>query len=150
MILKIIIAGILGTAVMTLFTYVLAFITKHRFKVVKILGTMLTFQTTPNKGLSHRPSAIIVGTIAHYFVGIVFSFAYAWLWSKELVDENFFQVVILGFVTGIFAVMIWRIFIAIHPNPPDLPLQSYLSAILAGHIFFAIGVFVTYFLVRAY
>lgn len=150
MILKIIIAGIVGTAVMTLFMYVLAFVTKDRFKVVKILGTMLTFQTTPNKGLSDQPSAIIIGTVAHYFVGIVFSIVYAWLWSKEIVDENFFQVAILGFVTGIFAAVVWRIFIAIHPDPPDLPLQSYLSAILSGHIFFSVGVLATHVFLAAF
>lgn len=149
MILKIIVAGIIGTAVMTLFTNVIAFLFKERCKVVRVLGTMLTFQTTPDKGLSNQLSALMIGTVAHYFVGIVFSFVYAWLWSQEIVDENFYEAGILGFVTGIFAMVVWRIFIALHSNAPYLPLVLYLSAILLGHVFFAIGVLATHFLLTA-
>ena len=58
-------AGIGGTAVMTAFIYLLSYITHKRLKVVKILGTMLTFQTTPDKETSEHSSAIVVGLLGH-------------------------------------------------------------------------------------
>lgn len=144
MFLRIILAGAVGTAVMTFGMYLLAYMTKGRYKVVKILGTMLTFQTTPDKGLSDKHSAIWVGLTAHYLVGIGFSFCYAWLWQKDVIEINFIQITLLGLVNGVVAAIVWRIFIAIHPDPPDLPLPRYLTAIALGHILFAHGIFATH------
>ena len=140
MVLKIVIAGMVGALVMTAVMYVIAFVTKDRFKVVKILGTMLTFQTTPDKGLSDNRSAIFVGLAAHYLVGVSFSFAYFGLWSADILSEDFMTTTWLGFANGIVGAIGWKILIAIHPDPPDLPLSKYLVAIAIGHIFFAYGI----------
>jgi|SRR5688572_6539079 len=140
MVLKIIIAGIVGTAIMTAAMYIIAYAAKDRFKVVKVLGTMLTFQTTKDKGLSDSPYAIAVGIVAHYLVGIAFTFAYEWIWSERILNPSFLNASWLGFINGIVGALGWRIFITIHPNPPNLPLHSYLLAIILGHIFFACGI----------
>ena len=124
--------------------YAIALVTKNRFKVVKILGTMLTFQTTAEKGLSEQPSAIAVGLVVHYLVGIGFACVYSWLWRENIVQANFINTTLMGIVNGLIAAVGWSIFIAIHPNPPRLPLKSYLIAIAAGHIFFAYGIWMTY------
>lgn len=129
---------------MTAAMYLLAIVTKDRFKVVKILGTMLTFQTTREKGLSEKPSAIAVGLVAHYLVGIGFASVYSWLWLENIVQANFVYTTLMGFVNGLIAALGWSIFIAMHPNPPRLPLKSYLIAITAGHVFFAYGIWMTY------
>jgi hypothetical protein len=144
MVLKIIIAGIVGTAVMTAVMYLIAYVTKDRFKVVKVLGTMLTFQTTRDKGLSDSPSAIAVGIIAHYLVGIGFTFIYEWLWSERILTPDFLNAAWMGFINGIVGALVWKIFITIHPNPPTLPLKSYLVAITAGHVFFAFGILASF------
>lgn len=147
MVLKIVLAGIVGTAVMTSVLYLVAFVTRNRFKVVKVLGTMLTFQTTPDKGLSDRPSAIIVGIFAHYLVGIGFTFVYDWLWSEGIVQESYIQSTGLGLINGIVGAIVWKLFISIHPDPPHLPVRQYLIAIVVGHVFFAYGILSTYLVV---
>ncbi|WP_276373647.1 hypothetical protein [Chryseolinea sp. H1M3-3] len=144
MLFKIGVAGVIGTAVMTAVMYSIAYLANDRFKVVKILGTMLTFQTTTEKGLSDQPSAIVVGIIAHYLVGIGFTFVYFWLWTNNYVGEDFFTASWLGLINGIVGAIGWRIFIAIHPNPPRLSLAQYLVAIVFGHVFFACGILATY------
>lgn len=146
MIIKILTAGIIGTAVMTGVMYLIAYATKKRFKVVKILGTMLTFQTTAQKGLSDATSAIVVGIIAHYAVGIAFTFIYAWLWSERIINPTLLNASWMGFINGVVGALGWRLFFVIHPNPPSLRLNSYLVAIAFGHIFFACGMLVTFLL----
>jgi hypothetical protein len=141
---KIVLEGVVGTAIMTAVMYLIAFVTKDRFKVVKILGTMLTFQTTAKKGLSDRPSAVTVGLIAHYLVGIGFAAVYHWLWTNDTIPPNFIYSTLLGLLNGLIGAIGWSIFVAIHPNPPHLPLKPYLSAIILGHIFFAYGIWLTY------
>lgn len=144
MIIKIAVAGIIGTAIMTAAMYLIAYATKERFKVVKVLGTMLTFQTTPHKGLSNAASAIAVGIIAHYMVGIGFTFIYEWLWSERIINPNLLNASWMGFINGIVGALGWKLFFAIHPNPPGLPLSSYLIAITFGHVFFACGMLVSF------
>mgnify|MGYP003575440096 CR=1 FL=1 len=142
----IVMAGIIGTAYMTLGMYLLAAITSEHFKVVKVLGTMLTFQTTHHNGLSDRKSAIWTGIVAHYLVGIGFSVLYAWLWKKDILGMDFLQATWLGLLNGIFGAIVWRIFFALHPRPPQLPLPQYLIAIALGHILFAHGIYATFLL----
>lgn len=137
-------AGILGTALMTLGMYTLASITSDHFKVVKVLGTMLTGQTTPEGGLSDTTSAIATGIIAHYLVGVGFSFAYTWIWQERLIDMSFAGATLMGFVNGLIGAAGWRIFFAIHPRPPIMPLPKYLLAIALGHILFGQGIFATH------
>jgi hypothetical protein len=144
MLLNIVVEGVAGTALMTLVMYLVAFITRDRFKVVKVLGTMLTGQTTANKGLSEKPSAITVGIFAHYLVGIGFAAIYSWLWSNDILDDNIINATWMGFLNGVIGAIGWTIFFAIHPNPPKMPLKSYLTAIALGHIFFAYGILICY------
>jgi hypothetical protein len=141
-------AGIAGTGAMTFFVYLVAYISKRRFKVVRILGTMLTFRTTIDKGLSLKPSTIIAGGIAHYKVGITFAAIYAWLWMHDIGAPDFANALLFGFVNGLLAVIAWWWFIALHPNPPLLPLPSYLFTIFLGHFIFALGVTGTYRLLQ--
>jgi hypothetical protein len=136
-------AGIGGTAVMTAFIYILSYITQKRLKVVKILGTMLTFQTTPDKGLSESNFAIATGIIGHYLVGIIFSLIYHWLWSRGIGSPNLITCAVYGFISGVVGIGVWRLFFAIHPNPPAVPLKSYIISILTAHIFFGLGVWAT-------
>lgn len=137
-------AGIMGTALMTLGMYALAGITSDHFKVVKVLGTMLTGQTTPEGGLSDKASAIAVGIIAHYLVGTGFSFVYTWIWQEGLIEMSFEAATLMGFINGLIGAAGWRIFFAIHPRPPVMPLAKYLLAIALGHILFGQGIFATH------
>jgi hypothetical protein len=139
-----IIAGIAGTLAMTAFLYLLTFITHKQMKVVKILGTMLTNNTQPGGKLSESKTTIIVGAIGHYSVGISFAIVYLILWHFGIGKPDFVNALIFGGVSGIAAIGIWYGFVAVHPNPPDIPLKSYLLTIFLGHFVFALTEFYTY------
>src|SRR4051812_8688055 len=116
-----IISGIAGTAFMTLFMYVLSYITKRRLKVVKILGTMLTIYSNPEGKLSESNKAITVGILSHYGVGIFFSICYIILWRNNIGKPDLINAFIFGTINGIFGIFIWRLFLFLHPSPPKLP-----------------------------
>ena len=142
---SIILAGLTGTAVMTAFMYGLTFLTQRVMKVVKILGTMLTFQTSLDGQLSDTPLAIAVGLVAHYLIGIGFTFVYAALWQADLGHPTFAFGVVAGFFSGMVGVLVWRLFFAIHPKAPTtIPLQSYLVTLLLAHVVFGVAVVATY------
>jgi hypothetical protein len=142
---NLIMAGLVGTAVMTFFMYGMSFLTDRVMKVIRILGTMLTFQTTPKGELSDSSWSILVGTIAHYVVGLSFTLVYAEIWRTGLGAPTLRFGVIAGFVSGLVGMLGWRVYFALHPSPPkNVPLKSYLLTLLAAHVVFGVTVALTY------
>jgi hypothetical protein len=139
MLLSAIIIGIVGTALMTLFMYAMSYLTKRKVKVVKILGTMLTFQTTREKGLSNSASAILTGLIVHYIIGILFAIVYLFSLQHAIIVPSLLYSLIYGFIAGIIGIGFWRLFFLIHPNPPSVSLKTYLLDLVIGHVVFGLG-----------
>ncbi|WP_460977807.1 DUF6789 family protein [Spirosoma knui] len=142
--LEIIIAGIAGTALMTLFMYIMTFFTERVMKVTKILGTMLTFETSPDGKLSDSKRAIAVGILAHYTIGIAFALAYYLLWSLHIGRPDIQSGIWFGVGSGLVAIVSWFSFFAMHPKPPAIQLKPYLLSLFVAHIVFTYGVILTY------
>ena len=133
-------AGMTGTTIMTAFMLVTSGITGRQLNVIKVLGSMLTFKSTRAGTVSGDPAAVVVGLVVHYLVGFLFTGIYVWLWNHNLVSTNIISTVLLGFITGLVGASVWIIFFALHPRPVRVPLTIYLTCILIGHVFFAVGV----------
>lgn len=132
--LTIIVAGIAGTLVMTCFTQITAQLLKKPFYVVMILATMLPFKkdiTSPNA------STYAVATFLHYFIGIMFSYLYWWLTIEGLISNDILSSILYGVVIGTIAIIGWRLFFLIHPNPPVIE-ATYFGMIWLGHIWLSI------------
>lgn len=130
-------SGITGTATMNLFMYFLKFFTSRVPEVEKVLGTMIICETSEDGGLSESKSAIAVGVIAHYTIGILFAYFYHLLWFFGVGEPGFWNGLLLGLVSGIFAVMFWSAFFAIHPFPPVVNLRAYIPFLFLAHFVFA-------------
>jgi hypothetical protein len=143
MIIFMIIIGILATALMTFFMYLMSYITKKPFKVVKVLGTMITLQTTPEKRLSNKTSVILIGVVVHYFVGIIFALTFLYLWRQGIIQPRFLPSLLFGLGVGLFGVVVWRVFFALHPNPPSVVLKDYLMNLVIAHLFFGVGIWIS-------
>lgn len=139
-------AGLAATAAMTAFLYLLSYLTHRVMKVVKILGTMLLRRTQPDGTLSDATSTKVVGTIAHYLIGIFFAVIYLALWDSEVGFITASWGLLFGLAHGIIAMVIWYFFFMMHPNPPIVPLRSYLLTLIAAHIVFGFVVTYTYYL----
>lgn len=124
--------------------YLLTLITDRAMKVVKILGTMITFKTTPGGGLSDSSLAIMSGFIAHCLIGICFAVCYLLLWRRGIGSPDFVYALLFGFVNGLAGLLLWRVLFAVHPDPPGIALKPYLISLLIAHIVFAIVVVYTF------
>jgi len=140
----IIIAGITGTLLMTGAMYLLSAVTGQNYKVVGILATMVTNHTTHKKGLTKFTSDILAGVVLHYLIGIIFSFVYFYLWQTGHVDPGIKSSIILGLLTGIVAMVFWSSFIYLHPNPPSIPVFTYVLLTGVAHVLFSLGVYLVY------
>jgi hypothetical protein len=133
------IEGIGGTLLMTLFVNGISAVTGGSIRIVRVLGTMLLYWR-PDRKLFSSPKTLIVGTIAHYAVGVLFAYAYHWLWQNGWASATFGGCTILGLLCGILAVIVWRIFMAVHPYPPITQKSRFLVIVGTGHLVFAWGV----------
>ena len=139
-------AGLAATAAMTAFLYLLSFLTHRVMKVAKILGTMITRQTGPDGSLSDSTNAKVVGNIAHYLIGIFFAVVYLALWDSGVGLITASWGLFFGLAHGIVAMVMWYFFFMLHPNPPIIPLRTYLLTLIVAHLVYGFVATYTFYL----
>ena len=127
----VLLAGISGTLIMTGFTESVAFFFKKPFHDIRILSIMLPFQ---KKIESPRPGIYLAATLLHYLIGVIFTYFYQWQLMERWIINDLLSAFLYGGIIGSIAVIGWRIYFSIHPNPPPIDLKSYLLTIWFGHI----------------
>ncbi|MDO6436100.1 hypothetical protein Q4534_01720 [Cyclobacterium sp. 1_MG-2023] len=130
-----ILSGVLATAVMTIVMYAYTALSKHFTKVIHLLGSMISGDQnihTPSK------STLILGTLAHFSVGIIFSMSYYLLWNWGVFEINFVDSVIIGGLSGIVAIVVWKSYLTLHLYQPEISQFHYFFALFIAHIVFGI------------
>ena len=139
MYLIIVVCGIAGTLLMTAFVYSIASIKNKKWKVIRLLGTMVCNEILPNGNLSASKKVLFTGTVLHYAIGVLFAFLYHWLWSRNIGEPSLPSALIFGIINGCIGATGWAIYFQLHKNPPTISLKKFLLLIGSSHIFFAIG-----------
>ena len=130
-----ILSGVIGTLAMTAFMYLYAYSTSHFTKVIHILGNMLVGE---RNYYSPTKSAFLVGMAAHFGVGILFSFAYFLLWNWGIFRIDLIDSILIGSISGVLAVVVWKSYLKLHTHPPQINLLHYFTALFIAHIIFAV------------
>jgi len=139
-----VVAGLTGSFLMVLFfSFVPFFIGKH-YKVVRILGTMLTGQSYVHHGLSKSKRATFAGLLVHYTTGCIFAALYYYLWKNGIGSPTLECTIFFGLINGLLAYVAWQLLFYIHPHPPHIYLLEYLFLFFIAHMIFAINVWVVY------
>ena len=71
-----------------------------------------------------------MGWTLHYLVGLLFAEIYAPLWEKTPMQPNLKNGLILGGISGIAAILVWKFTLEMHPDPVRVNFKKY-----AGHLF---------------
>jgi len=131
--------GLTGTTIMTLFVLAIHRASRYQLNVIRILGTMLTGSTGPNGECAANPAVYVTGTIVHYLVGFFFAFIYVFLWNNEMISRDWITTGVIGFITGLVGIAVWRLYFFVYSQPPAVELRWYLPCILFAHVVFAWG-----------
>src|SRR5690606_4745896 len=124
-----------GTVAMTGLMYLYSYLSKRFTKVIHILGNMVIGERnyyTPSR------NALLIGTVAHFGVGILFSFAYFLLWNWGIFGINLGDSVLIGIVSGVVAIIVWKIYLSLHSSPPKISHFHYFASLFLAHIVFAV------------
>ena len=127
---KSITAGIIGTAVMTLFMMIAPMMGMPKMSAPHMMSGMLGVP-------------IAVGWIMHFMIGTIFAFAYAFFFINVLkkVSSNILKGVVFGFAVFSFAQIMMAIVGMMMPMPPmEGSMMLMIIGSIMGHIVFGITV----------
>lgn len=132
---KIVTSGIGGTSLMSLFSYLVSGGKHKNFKEPEILGDLIQ-RVAP--ALS-KQQANIGGWALHYAAGAAFTAIYDQIYEKTPLKPSVKSGAVLGALSGLAGIAVWRATIAAHPNPPLKNYKAYYAHLLLAHIFFGIA-----------
>lgn len=144
-ILKTTLSGLGGTTVMTAASALSSMMLNENFREPEHLGTMIG-RLAPF--LSKKTQAI-AGWGAHYGMGFVFAAVYVELWETGKIKHNIKNGLILGVLSGVLGMLIWKGTFKIHPLPPFIKYNHFYLQRIPAHIVFAVFATITYRLIKA-
>ncbi|MDB5119931.1 MAG: hypothetical protein JWN56_1149 [Sphingobacteriales bacterium] len=129
---KILIPTLVATSAMTLFSYLLSESADRNFKEPKLLGEIIK-RNTPVK--SPKKSQAL-GWIAHYLAGMAFISVYDKIWDKSSKKASVKSGLLLGGVSGLIGIIVWRSTLFVVPQPPYLPRLKFYTQLFPAHLIF--------------
>lgn len=138
---KIIIAGIVGTTFMTLYSYIRA--KKERQQYVEPVLINKLIDNSENVDLDDT-SSHPAGWGLHYATGIAFIAAYYFVWKKALHHPTTARMLWVGIVSGAVGIAVWKLLFNQHNKPPHNYRYGYYRQLLMAHIVFSISGIATY------
>lgn len=132
--------SLIGTTLMTSFSYYLSRKTNRHFREPVLLNQLLfNFQLFE---FIRKP--ISPGWILHYTIGFLFVTGFHFFWKVTPVVPSLLSGSILGLVCGFIGVAGWHLMFALHPNPPSIELKKYYIHLVVAHIIFGLGAVIGY------
>lgn len=131
--LRIGLAAVCGTTLMTAFSYIVSGIRQKQFREPELLNGLVAradfLDFSPSK---EHPT----GWLLHYKVGLMFSIIYDLIWRNSKVSPTTKSSLIMGAFSGVFGIMVWNLIFKLHPNPPKTKLNEFNLQLLIAHLVF--------------
>lgn len=126
---KSILAGVIGTALMSLVMFVAPMMGMPKMSPPDMLAGMMGMP-------------IIAGWVMHFMIGIIFAFAYTYLFAPKVKISNLFlKGAVFGFVVFIFAQIMLAIMGAMFPMPKmEGSIMLIMMGSIIGHIIYGMAV----------
>ena len=132
---KIIIAGIVGTTAMTLYSYIIS--RKERQQYVEPVLLNKLIDGSENLPDIEDKKAHPAGWLAHYGIGILFVIAYSIVWRHALKSPGPVKALIIGALSGVIAIGAWKSMFAANANPPHNNRYGYYKQLFYAHLIFS-------------
>lgn len=131
--LKIALAGAIGTTFMTLYSYGVANKKQREYREPVLLNKLV------NRAPVNLPKITknhAVGWLMHYTIGYTFCVGYDYIWRKTSVSPTTKSSLLMGAMSGVMGIMGWKAFFSAHPNPPKTHYKGFYRQLLVAHVIF--------------
>lgn len=132
--LKIATAAMTGTSAMTFFSYAVSQSKNKQFREPEILARLINRLRPGNK----RKVSRVEGWLVHYTVGTLFSVIYHNFNQNAKTRSSTLKGLLLGSVTGLLGISVWRTVLNFHPFPPTLDRTGYYRHLFVAHLIFGL------------
>lgn len=132
---KILLAAVIGTSMMTLFSYYASNKWNSPFRE-PILLNKLIFRTSSYKS---ETFPVLPGWILHYTVGLAFAVIFHFIWTFTPVTPSILTGAILGLAAGFIGIFGWHLMLSLHPDPPFKNSRKFYPHLLVAHIIYGMG-----------
>lgn len=139
---KIIIAGIVGTTFMTLYSYWKSRQEKQDYVEPVMINKLIDKSDTMPE--IEDQDVHPAGWGLHYLAGIAFVAAYWLIWRKALNRPTLTKTISIGALSGIAGIAVWKLLFAQHDNPPYNYRYGYYRQLLIAHIVFSAFALLSY------
>ena len=125
-----IVAGLVGTAAMTILMMLAPMMGMPKMDIVGMLGSMFT---------TNQGTAKLIGLVIHFMMGIIFAIIYALLWSFGVGASTWLWGLVFGFVHGLVAILTMPMMMKMHPRPPEMtPGPRLMMGQILGHLVYGL------------
>lgn len=139
---KILIASILATAVMTAFSYIVSESFKKLFKEPVLLSYAIgRFHLNTSQNTER-----VLAWLLHFAIGFMFVVSYHFIWKLEWLSFTFQTALILGALSGIVGIISWHFIFKFTNYQPRIPFKEYYLQLFIAHVFFGGTAYYTYLL----
>lgn len=141
---KILVAGVIGTTFMTLYSYWRSKKENEQYVEPVMLNKLIQKSETlpPIEDEDTHP----VGWGLHYAAGVAFVAAYWLIWRRALQKPTPLRIAVTGSVSGIVGILVWKVLFASHHNPPYNNRTGYYRQLFVAHIIFSLTALTAYFM----
>jgi len=133
-------AAILGTSVMTAFSYLFSYLSRNNTREPELLGKMI-HRFFP--GMS-KPFSRAGAWTAHYAVGLLFAELYGQIWQRTADRPTVKDGLVFGGLSGIAAILIWKFTLEAHPFAPAVDFKNFALNLFLAHMVFGIFAVIGY------
>jgi len=131
-----IVAGLAGTAVMTMMMVAAPPMRMPKMDIAGMLGAMV---------ISKKETAAAVGMVMHFMMGAMFGLIYALVWNAGVGSVTASWGLIFGAAHAVAAMGMMPVMMRMHPRPPEMAGgPSMLAGLLMGHLVFGLVLALVY------
>ncbi len=133
---KIVLAGVVGTTFMTLYSYIISKKEHQEFTEPILLNKLIDgSENLPDIDNEEKHPA---GWLAHYGVGVLFVIAYWIVWRRALRSPGIVKGLLIGAASGIIAIISWKLMFAANDDPPQNDRYKYYRQLFYAHLIFSV------------
>lgn len=132
---KIVLGGLVGTTIMTAFSYMCGILFSKEFGEPKLLNKLLNRSFSGDEDVKEDSP---LGWIIHFAIGILFAWIMHlfFLWT----DHTTWPIgSLLGLAMGMLGVLGWALVLNLHRSPPKLELTEFYLQLVVAHVIFGLG-----------
>ncbi|RZM28436.1 MAG: hypothetical protein EOO88_08965 [Pedobacter sp.] len=141
---KTLISGFTGTTFMTAASALMSLMPHENFKEPEHLSTMAA-RLAP---FLSKGTKTLAGWGAHYGMGFIFAAVYVELWESRKIEHTIKNGIILGLLSGVLGLFIWKGTFKMHPLPPNIRYLDFYLQRIPAHVVFAIFTTIAYRLIK--